>query len=154
VTILGNGLFVCNCKGAYTNAGECSHTLAAKHCEKVINVTSALQNIERPLFVGRPKKYVPVGYASHLPTQLNSDKEARKYIGTAVAKRFPEMPGKVFTGRVDDCRFAGKSSNKGQFVFHVTYPPQYEGDTLADEELTLAEIRSGFRLYETYMSTH
>jgi hypothetical protein len=151
LSIHPDGSFNCNCKGAYVNAGCCSHFYAAKHLEKQLNVGSMLQQIDKPKRTGRPKGYIPVGFAAHLPSNVNSEREATQYLGTTVAKRFPEIPDKIFTGRVDDCRFAGKSSTSGKFVFHVTYPPQYKDDTETKEESTLAELRTGFRLYEDYM---
>jgi hypothetical protein len=152
LSIHPNGSFNCSYKGAYVNAGCCSHLYAAKHLEKQLNVGSMLQQIDKPKrqcsSTGRPKGYIQVGFAAHLPSNVSSERGATQYLGTTVAKRFPEIPDKIFTDRVDDFRFAGKSSTSGKFVFHVTYPPY---DTDMKEELALAELRTGFRLYEDYM---
>jgi hypothetical protein len=152
VSILGNGNYFCNCKGAYTNNGYCSHSFALQHCEKKINIEEKLKKITCPRTSGRPKDYAPVGFAAHLPTIVRSEHEARKYIGTTVAKRFECTGDKVFTGRVDDCRFVGKTATVGYYAFHVTYPIQFEGDCEETEELTISEVRAGHRLYEDYRS--
>jgi hypothetical protein len=54
--------------------------------------------------------------------------------------------------RVADCRIVGKSATVGHYAFHVTYPIQFEGYSEETEELTIAEVLAGHRLYEDYRS--
>ena len=152
VEIIDESSYFCNCKGAYTSGGICSHSAAAKHLDKLFNIESKLKSISRAKKCGRPLGYQPVGYSARLPNEILSENQASAYIGTPIARRFEDSPDKIFTGEVDGVRLLATSvtSADAHIVFNVTYPVQYKDDIEYTEELTLTQVRSGNRFYTDY----
>jgi len=153
VAIKGTGTekdYACDCKNFY-HYTECSHVVAAMTLEKDFDLVNELSLLTSGKQRGRPRNYIPVGFAAHKPNELASSNQitvtiASNMIGSSVAKKFGI---RTYTGKVVEYN---RDKKNGDFSFKVNYPVQFEGDELAeDEEYSMEEIQVAKKVWIHYM---
>ena len=144
--------YTCDCQ-AWWHSLICAHVVAAMHLNKDIDLHSMTAVIDRPCKVGRPKHYVPVGFAAHLPVEkvLNTY-AAGKWLGTELSTKVSD--GRVYRGTVTSVYEGLNHENEPEVIFKVQYDHQYKEDmeTLfpKHEDFTLDQLMQGIAHYKEY----
>jgi hypothetical protein len=100
VCLAPGGKYVCDCK-AYWSSRECAHVLAAKHLDDALDIKALMARIDRGRLPGRPRNYVPLGYAAHKPAiTARGEIKAANYIGVPVARYLNGDRNKIYCGKI------------------------------------------------------
>ena len=118
--------YTCDCQ-AWWHSLICAHVVAAMHLNDDIDLHSMTTEIDRPCKVGRPKKYVPVGFAAHKPIEKALDiNAAAKWIGSVLSNKVAD--GRVYCGTVTGVYEGLNHESETEMIFEVQYDHQYEED--------------------------